>query len=237
MANIGGFATAASDLGGAINDFFGSQGSQAAANSYAEAASIAGQNAILEHQSTRLQEMQQQRELQQTLGAQRAEVAGAGGAESGSALDLLRSSSQQGALAKAMISEQGAIQELSYNEQAGLYEGLSQAASSTQTAQEIGGILNLAGAGASLYGALSGPSAATAGTAAGTAGTVGAASGSLVSLPGVGAAAGTFYAYNKLSNAGKDVVDVLQPFYNPVHTVETLGKDIGNAWKTITSWF
>jgi hypothetical protein len=62
------------------------------------------------------------------IGGQRADVAGAGFAESGSALDLLRSSAQQGALNRAVLGQQGLIQEAGYKEQAQSYTNMSEAA-------------------------------------------------------------------------------------------------------------
>jgi hypothetical protein len=46
--------------------------------------------------------MQAEREMYQSLGQTKADVAGAGFAESGSALDLLRQSASQGALQQAV---------------------------------------------------------------------------------------------------------------------------------------
>jgi hypothetical protein len=87
--------------------------------------------------STAIKESQADRNLYQALGTTRADFAvglfarpmncriwrcsGAGFAESGSALDLLRESASQGAMTKAVLGEQGLITEAGYQEQAQSY--------------------------------------------------------------------------------------------------------------------
>ena len=66
--------------------------------------------------------------MTQAIGGQQAEVAGAGFASSGSALDLLRDSDSQGALGKAVLQQQGVITEAGYTEEANSYTRMSQAA-------------------------------------------------------------------------------------------------------------
>lgn len=132
--------------GQAFQDLFGSQGAAAEANSYKGAALLARQNAQLSSASTRIQDTQLARQIFQTEGTQVADVAGAGFTESGSALDLLRSSAQQGALAKSLTNIQGAINENSYAAQAGAYEGAAAAAGENANANTIGAIASLGGA-------------------------------------------------------------------------------------------
>jgi hypothetical protein len=139
------FATGISEIGSAVSDLFGAQGSTAAANSYSQASAIAGQNVQLEKQATAIKETQEARQIYQTIGGQQAAVGGAGFAASGSALDLLRSSMSQGALTKAMIQEQGGITENAYAEQQGLYAGLAGAAKSSATGQTVSGITSAVG--------------------------------------------------------------------------------------------
>ena len=134
------------DLGGAANDLFSSQGNAAQATDFQGAATLATQNAALAAASTRIQETQTARTISQTLGTQAADVAGAGFTESGSALDLLSSSAQQGALAKALINVQGAINENSYAAQAGAYSGEAAAANEASTAGTINAIAAIGGA-------------------------------------------------------------------------------------------
>lgn len=132
--------------GQALQDLFGSEGATAEANSYSTAAQLAEQNASLTAASTRIQETQLARKVFQTEGTQIADVASAGFTESGSALDLLRSSAQQGALAKSLTNIQGAINENSYAAQAGAYKGAAAAAGENAQANTIGAIASLGGA-------------------------------------------------------------------------------------------
>src|SRR5581483_7490836 len=87
-----------------------------------------------------IQEMQVQREAYKAIGGQIADVAGAGFAESGSALDLLRSSAAQGALAKQLVTEQGGIQVESYKTQAASYDAMAQAADMAAQADRESGL-------------------------------------------------------------------------------------------------
>ncbi len=139
------FARGLSDFGGAANALFGARGATAAAGSYREAAGIVNQNAILAATATQIRQTQEERRQYQVFGKQRAGVGGAGFAESGTAINLLRSSHQQGALTKALISNAGAITANTYAAQAGQYNAMADAAKASSTAQEIGGILQAAG--------------------------------------------------------------------------------------------
>jgi hypothetical protein len=166
------FSVGLQGLGSAVSDLFGSRGASASASSYAEAAMIAQQNAQISAQATKIQEAQEARQIYQTIGTQRSQVAAAGLSESGSAIDLLRSSQSQGALTQALTAEQGAITENSYAEQSGLYAGLASAAQASSTAQKVGSVLQAAGGIVDLYKAytsLTGGSSTASGTAAGDA--------------------------------------------------------------------
>jgi hypothetical protein len=123
------------DLGGAVSDLFGSSahkakaaGDRIEAENYDLASSLALQNEKFTEMSTAIKQSQLDRSIFQTIGGQQADVAGAGFAESGSALDLLRSSAQQGALTKAVAGQQGLITEAGYQEQAQSYTNLASAA-------------------------------------------------------------------------------------------------------------
>ncbi len=151
----GDFQTALGDTGGAVTALFGASGSRAAATSYDEAERIARENAAFARQATRIKGMQIGRETFKVLGQQRAEVSGAGFAESGSALDILRSSASQGAMTKAINEEQGAITANAYEEQAAQFAGMAKAARTSSSGQGIGGLLQAGGAGYSLYSGIS----------------------------------------------------------------------------------
>lgn len=123
------------DIGGAVSDLFAAQGHRFKAQgdvfekqNYDLAATLADQNAQFTETSTAIKGMQADRELYKSLGTTQADVAGAGFAESGSAIDILRDSAAQGALHKAVLSEQGLITEAGYKEQAQSYRNMSSAA-------------------------------------------------------------------------------------------------------------
>jgi len=134
------------DLGSAVSDIFASQGNKAEANAYGTAAGLATQNAQIEQQATAIQEMQTQRGIYQTIGAQQAEVGGAGFAASGTAKNLLASSASQGALAKATVAAQGLIQEQGYKAQAASYQGMQQAAEAASSGGFLSSALGIGGA-------------------------------------------------------------------------------------------
>ncbi len=123
------------------------QGDITEAQNYTTAAGLARQNSEFTAQSTKLQELTADRQIYQGIGTERAEVGGAGFQQSGSAVDLLRSSAQQGALQKEVISQQGLMTEAGYNEQATAYDNLASygnfaASQETQMAGEQDKIAN-----------------------------------------------------------------------------------------------
>lgn len=123
------------DFSGAVGDLFAAegykykqQGAQIEQGMYTQAAGFARQNEQFTAISTGIKEMQQQRELTQTMGATNAAVAGAGFESSGSALDLLAASAQQGALTHQVLGYQGQITEAGYEQQAKALDAQAQAA-------------------------------------------------------------------------------------------------------------
>jgi hypothetical protein len=138
------------DFGGAVSDIFASQGAKATASAdmakaegdlleqqeYTDASNLATQNVQFETMSTAISQAQQDRQMSNVLGKTRAEVAGAGFTEGGSALDILRSSASQGAIQHAVMGEQGLIKEAGYQEQAQSYTLMSQAAGVAATSEE-----------------------------------------------------------------------------------------------------
>ena len=124
-----------SNLGGAVSDLFAASGHRAKAagdifeqQNYDLAATLADRNEKFTEQSTAIKQAQIDRSNTQTIGGQEADVAGAGFAASGSALDLLRDSASQGALTRAVAGEQGLITEAGYKEQGDSYRNLASAA-------------------------------------------------------------------------------------------------------------
>lgn len=111
------------------------QGDLAESSQYDEAAVLAGQNEAYTEQSTRIQDMQQQRQITQTLGSERATTAAAGFSSGGTALNLLRDSANQGALARGVLQQQGLITEAGYTEQQQSYETMSAAGKATAASE------------------------------------------------------------------------------------------------------
>jgi hypothetical protein len=143
--NGGGISSSTfTDLGAATSDIFAGfaagdkiKGDELEQQNYTEAAAFAEQNEQFTAMSTGIKEAQQNREITQSIGKTQAEVAGAGFAQSGSALDILRSSAQQGSIAKAVTSEQGQITEAGYAEQAQSYTNMAAAAGDAAKAENI----------------------------------------------------------------------------------------------------
>jgi len=129
--SAGNIAGAAGGLFGAASDIFGgyaaAQGSKMSATEYGRAAQVT-------KEQTAIKELAANRQIYQSLGATQAAVAGNGFQLGGSALDILRSSTQEGALTKGAISLQGAAQEQSYLQQ-------QKEAKAAGNGQLIGGIL------------------------------------------------------------------------------------------------
>lgn len=147
-------ASTFTNLGGAVSDIFGSfgskkmaEGDRLAAGMYGRAAGISRQNETLQKFATGIEETQQAREAFKVIGKQIAGVAGAGFESSGSALDLLRSSSSQAAVANQLVATQGQIQMNTYEEQAIGYDAMQQAALTKAEAEDSAAAGQLIGGG------------------------------------------------------------------------------------------
>lgn len=130
------------DFGGAASDLFAAQGDLAKQqNDYLEgqqyglASDLATQNEKFTEVSTGIKEAQQSREAVAATGGVQADVAGAGFAESGSALDILRDSASQSALTHAVIGQQGLVTEAGYTEQAQADKLMQEAANNAGNAE------------------------------------------------------------------------------------------------------
>lgn len=131
MVNFNLIGSAFNDFGAAANDLFSAQASEITAQGdwqasvdYLKAKQIAEQNEAIAQTSGDIQVMQQNRKNSMAIGTQEATVAG-NNLEGGSAGDLLRMSLQQGALAKAVIESQTAINVNSYKQSAQAYQTMS----------------------------------------------------------------------------------------------------------------
>jgi len=122
-------------VGGAVADLFAAdahrskaQGLRLEAGNYGRSSAFSEQSAQFTETSTAIKQAQLDRDIFKTLGGQAADVAGAGFAASGSALDILRESAAQGALTKAVGGLQGLITEEGYEVQAKNYAEMGKAA-------------------------------------------------------------------------------------------------------------
>lgn len=133
-------------LGGAVSGLFGAFGDFAEGRAYKTASQLAAQNAQIAMESMRIQETQASRQIYKTLGSQAAAVGGANLASSGSALDILRSSAQQGSLTKQLIQQQGLITAHGFEAESAQYQAMSQAAKGSGVGGIFGSILKGVGA-------------------------------------------------------------------------------------------
>lgn len=107
------------------------KGDLAEASEYDLAGDLAKKNIAFTQQATVIKEMQADRQSFLAIGGQKADVAGAGFASSGSALDLLADSAREGALTKNVLGQQGLITEAGFQQQADSYALMSSTARST----------------------------------------------------------------------------------------------------------
>lgn len=94
---------------GADADIFRAGAYREAAGGFEEAAGMSETSLAYSKRATEIRLLQAERELYKTIGGAEADVAGAGFAASGSALDILRDSAAQGALTREIIGVQGKI--------------------------------------------------------------------------------------------------------------------------------
>lgn len=122
-------------VGGAVGDLFAAEGYRSKAKglqfekaNYLDAAVMSDKNAEFTELSTGIKVAQLDRSIYKSLGQTTADVAGAGFANSGSALDILADSAQQGSLTRSVTQQQGIINEESYRTQAKAYRNMASAA-------------------------------------------------------------------------------------------------------------
>lgn len=127
------FFGAGKDLLGGVGDYLGGN---AAAGGSKKAAAFYFKAADLTNLATGLKETAASRQIYQTLGGARADVAANGLTQTGNAEDVMRSSAQQGALSKALVQLQGDIEAQSYTAK-------GQEALATAQSQSSGGLFGL----------------------------------------------------------------------------------------------
>lgn len=135
-ATFSGIGGGIADLYAASADRYRAQGARIEGERYLESARLADLNATYTKELTNIKEYQTQRSIFKTLGAQQAEVAASGFTKSGSALDLERDSATQGAMAKAVLGQQGQIEEAGYEQQAASYRLMANSANMAATAAD-----------------------------------------------------------------------------------------------------
>jgi hypothetical protein len=129
--------------GGAVSDLFAAeghklkaQGLRLEAENYDRASAYSLKNEQFTELSTAIKQAQTDREIYKTLGGQQADIAEAGFAQSGSAIDIMRDSAAQGALMKAVGAEQGLITEEGYKVQAESYKNMGEASRLAASAED-----------------------------------------------------------------------------------------------------
>lgn len=145
MADVSSPAAIGGNIGGAVSDIFGAIGDFQAASAYEKEAQYAGENAQISQTSAAIQEAQEQRAITQAVGTEAATTEAAGFTMGGNASDLMRQSLQQGALAKSLISQQGAITTLGYEEQQQAAGAKATASNTAGAGGIIGGVLKVFG--------------------------------------------------------------------------------------------
>lgn len=124
MNDLLGFNSTAAELKSASDASLVSvEGANAEAAAYSTEAALAGGNQQTEAISEQVRELQIQRNVDQTVGAQKATVASNGFAQSGSALDIMRSSYRQGYLGQQISAMQSEEVQRGYLESAAAAEG------------------------------------------------------------------------------------------------------------------
>lgn len=140
---MAGLSGGLSDIGGGIGDLFASQGDSQSAGSYDKAAAGEEVNARIAAASTRIKETALQRSIYSTEGAQSAAVTGSGFKMSGTAMDLVRDTAQQGALATSILTAQGAIDVNDYKLKADAYRAQAQQARTAAKGAGITGLISI----------------------------------------------------------------------------------------------
>lgn len=133
------------DIGGGVSSLFSGLGEFASAKAYTQASKINQSNALIAQNSANLNAALQQRNNLQAAGTIRASTASTGFELGGSAGDLLRMQTQQGALAKSLILQQGELSSQSYAAQAAAEQGQAAAAQKAGSGGLFGGLIKFAG--------------------------------------------------------------------------------------------
>lgn len=144
-----------SGLGSAVGDIFGGAAAVSSASGYKASAAayrgtaqlyreqgaiygqmgeVSATNADIAGAGAKLQEVQAGREIYKVLGGQRADIAASGLDTTGSALDIIRSSTQQGQLQLGVLRNQGMLEQQGYKEEQLSYQAMGKASDAASTA-------------------------------------------------------------------------------------------------------
>jgi len=146
-SNVNAGGNAVSDIFSGFGDLDKAKADELEQGQYTEAAAYAGQEEQFAKESTALKVAGESRDLLLGQGRTIAAVANAGLTESGSALDILRSNAQQGALQQAVTGQQGLITEAGYAEQQQSYQTMAEVAGNAAKAANLAAVGSFVGAG------------------------------------------------------------------------------------------
>lgn len=133
--------------GGAVDSLFSglalqtkAKGSRIEAENYDLSANLSLENERYTRHSTEIKQLQTDRDIYRSQGETRADIAGSGLSMSGSALDILKDSASQGALTKAVMGEQGYLEEASYQQQADSFKLMASASRMAAAADDTAAV-------------------------------------------------------------------------------------------------
>lgn len=138
-------------FGAAADSLFAKKGHEISAGGYRQAAAMSRQNEEYSIMSTEIKKSMSERNIFKVMGGQQADIASSGFAASGSALDIMRASAQEGELTQRLIDIQGDIelnnfkmQTFSYIQQAESAEAASDRSGLSAIINGVAGLASLA---------------------------------------------------------------------------------------------
>lgn len=136
---FGGFG----DIGSGVSSLFSASGDRAKARGLDEAANYEDMNAKISIASTDIKKTAAQRQIYKAIGGQAADIGHAGFSMEGTAVDLARSSAQEGSLTQSMIEAQGGIETQGYFAQAASDRAQAAAARKSAQGSMLSGVLSI----------------------------------------------------------------------------------------------
>lgn len=134
-------------LGGAVDTIFGglgafdtAKGYKSQAKGYERAAEISRINRGISQQASDIEMVQAERDIYRTTGAQTAAIGANNLSATGSALDILKDSAQQGSMTRQLLGRQSAIQDLAYEQEELSFLGQAEAAKAAAKSSKKSGI-------------------------------------------------------------------------------------------------